>query len=50
MKIEIGEYEFYSEPTTKPGRVFMVAPNGEGTEIEELKLQEVLGKLFQEIM
>lgn len=50
MRIELAGYAFSSEPVSQSGRLFMASPTGEGTEIDESKLKELLDKFFEEVM
>lgn len=51
MQIELAGFYFSNEPTSKHGNIFMsFVGTGEGTEIAESKIQDVLTKLFNETM
>lgn len=50
MTVEIAGYEFSSEPKSRRGTIFMSAPNGEGTEINEEDLRELFDKFFEKAM
>lgn len=51
MTIIIAGFEFSDMPTSRKGSVFMTdVQTGEGTEIDESKIEIVLRKLFSEAM